>query len=307
MLQLVGALLLFLYGCQPEKTETTTKGHLHVLIAESIAPAMIQEIDEFHSIYAKNGANVTYSITSSDEAIRQFVQDTIRTIITTRPLTQQERDALTSYQEGITEIRIAYDALVVVVHHKNPVDQITTTDLRGILTGTITRWEQLARSKGARGRIETILQDSSDVTMYLQSRILRGDTIHANWKRTASSLQTLKAVVESPLALGIVGLDWLDSARVPAKVLEIAELNEKADTTFPAPIETIGKFYNPHPANIYRSYYPLKRAIYFYAKARMGTLVSGFGSYVSNKDGQEIFLKRHLVPGTQPIRLKSSE
>lgn len=294
-------------GCQPEKTETATKGNLHVLITESVAPALVEEVNSFMGIYAKNGANVTYTVTTSDEAIQRFLNDTIRCIFTTRPLTADERKTFDANPQELVEIIIAYDGIAAVVHHKNPIEQMTTKEVEGILKGTITRWEQLSRSAKLKGRIEFFIQDSSDVTMYLHKRILHGTALHKAAHRTRSSLQTLRSVVNEPLSIGFVGVDWIDSAKVPAKALELAETDQRADTTFKVPLESVGKFYSPHPAHVYRSYYPFKRAIYLYVRSRLGTISSGFSSYVANKDGQLIFLRRKLVPGTQPIRLRPSE
>jgi hypothetical protein len=100
---------------------------------------------------------------------------------------------------------------------------------------------------------------------------------------------------------------WVDSARVPAKVLKVAETREIQDTTFRLPSERIGKFCTPHPANIYRNFYPLKRAIYAYTYGPVASFASGFGTFVANKEGQRIFLEKNIVPGTQPIRLKEPE
>lgn len=294
-------------GCQPDKPESATKGNLHVLISESDAPALVEQVNAFMGIYGKNGANVTYSVTSSDEAINKLINDTIRCIFTTRPLTADERKTFDANPKELVEIVVAYDGLAAVVHHKNPIEQMTTKEVEGILKGTITRWEQLSHSAKMKGRIELFMQDSSDVTMFLQKRILHGASLNKATHRTRSSLQTLQSVVNEPLSLGFVGVDWIDSAKVPAKVLEIAETDQKADTTFKIPMESVGKFYPPHPAHVYRSYYPFKRAIYLYVRSRVGTVSSGFSSYVANKDGQQIFLRRKLVPGTQPIRLRPSE
>lgn len=294
-------------GCQPEKPETATKGNLHVLISESVAPALVEQVNSFMDIYAKNGASVTYTVTTSDEAIRRFINDTIRCIFTTRPLTADERKTFDANPKELVEIIVAYDGLAAVVHHKNPIEQMTTKEVEGILKGTITRWEQLSRSAKMKGRIELFIQDSSDATMYLHKRILHGATLQKATHRTHSSLQTLQSVVNEPLSIGFVGVDWIDSAKVPAKVLEIAETDQHADTTFKVPVVSVGKFYAPHPAHVYRSYYPFKRAIYLYVRSKLGSISSGFSSYVANKDGQQVFLKRKLVPGTQPIRLKPSE
>lgn len=294
-------------GCYEEKQETPTRGALHVLVSEAIAPAMRREVGEFLSLYEKNGATVTYGITTSEEAINSFLRDTIRCIVVTRALDASERKLLEHHRNEFTEILIAYDAVAVVVHYSNPLERITTPELHGILTGTLKRWETLSHSRGASGPILPSLQDSSDLMVYLAGRLLKGERPGAGIRRTSSNLQTLNFVVQDTRSIGFVDLDWLDSARVPAKVLEIAEPDIRADTTFPPPIESVGKFYPPHPAHLFRNYYPFKRRIFVYAKTPRGSLASGFVAFLAGREGQRIFLQRNLVPGTQPVRLKPIE
>jgi phosphate transport system substrate-binding protein len=303
------AVLVCCLGCAPEKKETTTKGSLHALFAESTAPAMVDEVNQFLAIYEKTGAVITYDVVSSEEAIRRMASDTIRYIITTRPMTAAEKQSLPKIEEwDLNELIVAYDAMAVVVHHKNPVEKMTTTELTKILSGEIRRWEQLSQAEGMKGAIELVYQDSSDVSMFVNSRLLEGKALRGNVLRSSSSLGTLRAVVERPLSIGLAGILWVDSARVPAKVLELAETREVTDTTFRVPPERIGKFSSPsYSANIYRTYYPLKRALYAYTYGPIASFASGFGTYVANKEGQRIFLNKNIVPATQPIRLKAPQ
>lgn len=294
-------------GCVEEKLETPTKGVLHLLVSEAVAPVMKREVGEFMAIYARNGAMVTYDLCTSEEAIDRFLTDTVRCIVVTRAFNERERQRAVDKGFALSEITIAYDAVIAVVHHTNPVERISTPELRDILAGRLKRWEELSHPEGAKGPITLFLQDSSDMVSYLAGRLLKGERPRGTHRRTSSNLQTLRSVIQNPLSIGFADLDWLDSARVPAKVLEIAEPDVRADSTFPPPIETVGKYYPPHPAHVYRNYYPMKRGIYVYAKAPPGSLASGFVTFLAGREGQRIFLKRNLVPGTQPIRLKPTE
>lgn len=295
-------------GCTPEKSETTTRGHLQVLIAESIAPPMVEQVEQFVNIYSKNGAQLSYTLMSTNDAIRHLISDTARFIVTTRPLTAAERARVPVIEDyNLNGILVAYDGIAVVVHHKNPVEQMTTAEITKVLSGEITRWEQLSRSKGMKGAIDLLYQDSSDVSSFVDERLLYGQPVRKTVRRTGSSLETLRALADRPLSLGLVGTSWIDSARVPAKSLEVAETRQTTDTTFRVAPEAFGKYYSTHPAHIYRSYYPLKRAIYIYTFGLVGSIASGFGTFVSNKDGQRLLLKRSIVPGTQPIRLKAPQ
>jgi phosphate transport system substrate-binding protein len=269
---------------------------------------MVKEVAQFLSIYGNTGANITYEIVASEEAIRRMVRDTVRYIVTTRPLSPAEKSQLPKVEGfDLSEIVVAYDGIAVIVHHKNPVEKLTTAELSKILTGEIRRWEQLSNAESMKGTIRLVYQDSSDVSEFVARRLLDGKVPQATFQRAGSSLATLRSIADQPLSIGLVGILWVDSARVPAKVLEVAETRQGTDTTFRFPPERKGKYSTPHPANIYRNYYPLKRAIYAYTYGPVASFASGFGTFVATKDGQKIFLEKNIVPGTQPIRLKAPE
>jgi phosphate transport system substrate-binding protein len=301
-------LLLIVPGCVREKTESLTHGSLHALIAESTAPAMVEEVNQFVALHADEGAQVSYEIVSSEEAVRRLVRDTVRFIVTTRPLTPSERQRASAV-EGLelNETLVAYDGIAVIVNQANPVEQVAMEELQKIITGEFTRWDQLAGGKTAKGKIELLYQDSSDVSLYAEARILRGRAVRNDAVRCASSLETLRSVATRRASIGLVGLLWIDSARVSAKVLRAAETRQAQDTVFRVPAEAFGKFFSPHPANIYRTYYPLKRAIYIYTLGRLGSFASGLASFMANAEGQRLLLKRNIVPGTQHVRLKAPE
>jgi phosphate transport system substrate-binding protein len=301
-------LLLMHPGCAPEKTETTTRGNLHALIAESTAPAMVEEVNQFLNLYSQNGAKISYELVSSEEAIRRMVRDTARFIVCARPLSSSERQRASAVEGfNLNEVLVAFDGIVVVVNEKNPVEQVTMTNLQKILSGELNRWEQLSSGRTMKGNINVLFQDSSDVSLFAETRIFHGQTVRKDARHTGSSLETLRSVAQQPSSIGLVGVLWIDSARLPVKVLKVAETQQVEDTLYRAPHEALGKFYSPHPANIYRTYYPLKRALYIYTLSPLGSLATGFASFVANPDGQRLLLNRNIVPGTQRIRLRSPE
>jgi len=291
-------------GCTTEEKETTTKGKLHVFIPESIAPVMIDEVNEFLQLYQANGAQITGTIVSADTAAYRFMNDQSRIVFLPRSLSQAEKEKVRLHYPDFNELIVAYDGIVVVVHPKNRIAKLSTTELKNILSGSITRWEQL--TKTMTGPMNIYLHDSSDVSGYLTQRLLPLSGITATLTRTVSDLQTLHSVEKDHRAIGFAALGWIDSAKSPVSIVNLGRTSEDTDTSFASPAETSGNFYSPHPANLFRNYYPLKRAIYMYTGGRIG-LATGFGTYVSTNKGQRIFLKYGLLPGTQKIRLKSNE
>jgi ABC-type phosphate transport system substrate-binding protein len=299
-------LIVLLLGCGTEQKETTTKGRLHIFIPESIAPVMIDEVDKFLNLYKESGAHITYTITSSESVVHHFIQDTGRIVLLPHPLTPQEKEYVKKMSPDFNELVVAYDGIVAAVHPTNKAQQMTTTEIQKVLTGTVSRWEQLAFAKPMKGPIKIYFQDSSDVLEYLKQRLLKQVKITAKITRTSSDLQTLQSVEKDPMSLGFVALGWIDSALSKAKILNLGRTKEDTDTTFASLSEAVGKFFSPDPAYIFLNYYPLKRAIYMYTRTHVD-LAAGFGTYVATAEGQKIFLKRGLLPGTQRIKLKTNQ
>jgi phosphate transport system substrate-binding protein len=297
-------LITLFLGCSTEEKESTTKGKLHVFIPESIAPVLTDEVNEFLAVYETNGAHITDTIVSAEIAAYRFTRDSVRIAFLPRPLTQAEKEQAKSISPDLHELIVAYDGIVAVVHPKNTAVEMTTTELKKILSGSITHWEQIA--KPMKGAMKIYCQDSSDVTDYLSRRLLDRAGISAKIIRTSSDLQTLQLVEKDPSALGFVALAWIDPEKANVKILNLGRTKEDTDMTFATPSETKGNFFSPHPANIYRNYYPLKRAIYMYTSGKVD-LATGFGAYVATAEGQKLFLKHGLLPGTQRIKLKSDQ
>jgi phosphate transport system substrate-binding protein len=305
---LAAILLLGFVSCARKgEEETTTKGHLHLLLAESVAPALVPQVDEFMSLYRERGADVSYSIAKAQEANRRFVVDTARMIVTTIPLTEKEKDIVNKTTDQLLEIVLAYEGVVAIVAEKNRVDELSLEQVRGILNGSLKSWGTLRQSGAPQGNIRLVLEDSSDVVDYLSHRILRGDGIRATPQWVHDPTATITSVAKDRLALGFVPACWVDSVRAGVKILALAADSALADSAFKPPVESINKYYVPHPAYLYLNYYPMKRAVYLYARTTSGDFATGFASFVASAPGQKIFLQKGMLPGTQKIVLKPSE
>jgi|WetSurMetagenome_2_1015567.scaffolds.fasta_scaffold10817_2 phosphate transport system substrate-binding protein len=304
---LIVSALIFVLGCNSQPEETTTRGNLHVFIPEPFTPVLKDEVNQFLSLYSQNGAKITYAIVRSETAARHFVFDSARIAFLPRPFTQAEKEHIAqNTSQHLNELIIAYDGIAAIVNNRNKMENLTTTDLQKILTGRITRWEQIVTAKPEKGVIKIYYQDSSDIADYMTNRLMKKAGITAKVTYTTSDLQTFQSIEKDPLSIGLVALAWIDSAKSTAKILNCGRTKEDTDTTFAPPADAIGKFFSPNPAYIYLNYYPLKRAIYMYTYAQVN-LAAGFGTYVATSAGQKLFLNHGLLPGTQKIKLRSNQ
>jgi len=297
---------LFVSGCVQEKKETPTTGHLFVLVPQSPSPVLVGEIDEFLRLYGEHGAHISYRVTSSEMAIDDFVKDSMKLIFSTRRLSESERRSVEKKWGSPVEIVVAYDAVALVVSKRNPVAEISTRELEGVITGKIEGWDQLARRNGARGKINLVVQNSSDELAFLHGASPKEIFKPARLTLPPTPTECLALVARDPLALGVVGLGWLDSARSKIKTLKVGQLAVEDSAFGAVPVQAIGSYFTPHPAYIYQKFYPLRRAIYLYNRSEGFDLAAGFTTFVATREGQQIFLQRGFVPGTQPIRLRPS-
>jgi len=294
--------LLFVVSCSPnDHEETTTKGNLHLYLTESTSLPMMDEAEAFLDLYKEAGANISYSTVAEKTAVQQFIEDTSRVLVLTRPLSSTEKETIQRIHGDLTETIIAYDGIIAVVHPKNSVAQLTTTEIKNILTGTVTRWNNLPNGKNAGGEIHVYLQDSSEISQYLIQRLHMPLT--AKYRQTSSEIQTLTSVLRDPLAIGFVTPAWLDSTKAAVKVLELGKTKDDTDTSAVAQDKTEGIYFSPHPAYIYRNDYPFKRSFYMYTYT-VGDLAQGYSAFVASAQGQKIFLQRGILPGTQKIHLR---
>ena len=128
-------------------------------------------------------------------------------------------------EQGVVMVPVAWDALVVITHPDNPVENITLEDLRKVYLGEITRWKQLG---GEDAPIHLYVRQGkiSGVGRTLRKLLFSNyDQEFAATTTFKSSGPLEKAVEQDPLALAVTGIS---SAR--KRKVKVLSLNGKAPT-----------------------------------------------------------------------------
>ncbi|MBI1806117.1 MAG: substrate-binding domain-containing protein [Ignavibacteria bacterium] len=285
--------LMFFIGCQEERKETPTKGHVTVVVSESVSPVIKQEQEKFEELYQQ--AHVELQVATSREAVARLFNDSILVIVSARPLNNEEREVQKRVHLTIGEYKIAIDAIAVIVNEKNPVTRLRTTQLDSIFSGSAKSWKNVG---GPSTPIEVCLPSRNSANYEIVgTKILHGGNFTSPTGVVKTSLEMLDFVSEHPGSIGMVGLNWLSEKRDNVKVLEIA------DPYAPDSLGTRGQYFGPHQAHVYRGYYPLTREVYIYSRADQYGVAAGFITFITSAPGQKIILNSGLVPATMPVRL----
>lgn len=294
---------LLLFGCYKPSQETATSGRLTACVSESHFSLIKKHADEFNSLYTNSNINLFGA--STREAIVYFLNDSVKLIVIDRSFNKEEQSVATKADIRYRELKIAEDALAVIVNKSNKITDIPLQSILGIVTRKILQWNQLPESKLS-GSIEFVFTDKNsgmyellkDYFLKLESDIVPSVTVESQNK-------VFDYVAANPQAFGLVSVTCLKSlmkgdtttgeinASGPVRALSIVS----PDSTGRMNVNRL------HQANIYQGTYPLHYPLFLYFDEKNSVLAAGFSSYITSAPGQRIILKSGLVPATMPIRL----
>jgi len=125
--------------------------------SSSVSPLIEMFKDAYES--ANEGVTISVSTSGSGDGIRGAAEGTFAIGMTSRPLVPAELGT------DIREHFIALDGIGIIVNNASPVSNLSQAQLRGIYTGSVTRWEELgAAAAGASGAIAVVSRESASGT-----------------------------------------------------------------------------------------------------------------------------------------------
>ncbi|MGN0086744.1 MAG: PstS family phosphate ABC transporter substrate-binding protein [Alloprevotella sp.] len=268
-----------------------------VAIDETFRPIMEEEIDIFSKKHIS--ANVCPVFCNENEALRLLMADSVRCCIATRKLSEKEQAALRANSLPLMQTPIATDAFALIVNKNNPDTLITLDEIKQIVTGRLTRWEQLAHTS-KKGELQLVFDANGSSTMrYMRDSLNAGEDLSGNLFAQGSNQAVIEAVRENPDIIGVVGTDWLkqkgDSAMSSFRHLDV---NVMMVSRHSGDAED---FYRPYQYYIATGDYPLLRTVYVMTTdPRTTSMVKNFYFFLKGQDGQKVICNNsQLLPRSQ--------
>ncbi len=259
---------------------------------ESFENIMEQEINVYEYIYPKEDV-VAYYLPENACIDSIMAMGSVKAAVVTRPLTEKEVSYLRSHKKLVHQQRIAVDALAIIVNPQNPVEILSRKDIAEILSGDVTRWDQVEPCK--LGEISVIFDHQGSSTVkYMRDSIMYGRPFGPNVSAVKTNPEVFKAVAENKNAMGVIGVSWVSSDMKGREhsVEELAKAVEKSDTTmldFNHDVKVLKirgndvvQAYKPYQAYIFDGSYPLFRSVYMISTAPGGTTTHRFYSFVTS-------------------------
>ncbi len=284
---------------------------------ESFENIMEQEIDVYEYIYPKEDV-LAYYLPENAAIDSIMAMGSVKAAVVTRPLTDQELSYLRSHKKVVHQKKIAIDALALIVNPQNPVEILSKKEIAEILSGEVTRWDQVEPCK--LGEISVIFDHQGSSTVkYMRDSILGGKDFGPNISAVKTNPDVFKAVAENKNAMGIIGVSWVSSDMNGREKTteELAQAVEKSDTTtlrFNDDVKVLKirgndvvAAYKPYQAYIFDGSYPLYRSVYMISTAPGGTISHRFFSFVTGFQGQKIIQMTGILPATVRPRMVQVE
>ncbi|WP_144393307.1 substrate-binding domain-containing protein [Pleionea sediminis] len=259
----------------------TTKGYTRVQLIRQ--PSPVEKRISATNPLRKKSVNVDLAAHGSSTGFVDLLAGNTDIAMSSRPIKPEEMSALgkiyPSIGRGEAENIIAYDALAVVVHPDNPINNITLGQLAAIYSGEISNWQDVG---GIDARINVLARDDNSGTYDTFKKLVlktHDKTLINSSQRFESSQKLTKTVAENPAAIGFVGISHTQGAKVLAVANELGARGIRPDEY------TIGT-----------EDYPLSRKLFLYFPTENDNVMAReFVQFVTGEQGQRLASRADLI------------
>jgi phosphate transport system substrate-binding protein len=296
-------LILFFTGCRFFKgnpySNTATTGITTICSDETFRPVIEAELDVFKALYSY--AIITSKYVPEGEAFNQLLKDSVQLIIASRKLSGEETAVLNKMKLFPRQTKIAADAIALIVNPSNIDTMITVSQIKDILTGKISRWNQLNPASSSNPIRVIFDNEKSSIANFLVDSICKGKFDKSNVFALEYNRDVIEYTATHGDVLGFIGVSWIsnrdDSLHLSFhKRIKVMSVSED-------PIPNSDNSYKPYQAYMVDNIYPLTRNIYMINSEPRNGLATGFSAFLAGDKGQRIILKSGILPAVAPTRV----
>ena len=217
-------------------------------------------------------ANISVRGGGSGVGIAALIDGTID--IATASRAMKTKELKKARVNGINPVAhvVARDAIAVILHPQNPVNNLTKSQLKAIYTGAISRWNEVGGSSDV---IVVVSRDVASGTFEVFNELaLDKQRVRPDALMQASNQAVVNIVASTNGAIGYVGLGYLSKEVKPIAIDGVM----------------------PSVATAKSGAYLLARSLYMYTDGKPKGLAKEFIDFVLGPKGQRIVKEEGFVP-----------
>lgn len=227
------------------------------------------------SAYTKQTKGVTIDVEGggSNVGILALINSTTDIAQSSRPLTATDFSEAHAHGVNPVNFTVAIDGISVIVNSRNPVENLTLDQLRGIFNGTITNWMEVG---GANGKIDLFGRNSTSGTWaFFKQKVLLDYEYSSNMTMLEGNTAILNNVQGDTNSIGYVGIGYAKN------VSGITLLGISADHTH-------GAVSPMNETAVLDGTYYLSRYLYLITNGTPNQTIAEYLRWILSPDGQAI-------------------
>ena len=297
-------LLLVSCGTNPKKANSYLHEDDVKFAADVSFLPILQELSQLYGLRKPESVMLPLYC-SEDSAIRLLLADSVRMAISTRPLNDNEKAIVEQHNLPLLQSKIAYDAFALIVNKENPDTVINVNELRKIVQGKITRWEQLEMGS-KKGELSLVFDASGSSTVrYMKDSLNNGKDLKGNIFAQGSNLKVIQTIKDNPNAIGVVSTDWLRVHQGDTTTLQ----NFYGLDVRVMLVGKVGKakadWQRPYQYYIATGEYPLVRSVWeITTDPRTRSAMRSFYFFLKENDGQRVINSSSQLLTRNQVQIK---
>lgn len=219
----------------------------------------------------QTGVSVLVSGLGSSAGIEAVSNGTAEIATSSRGLNEEEEKL------GLTTIPVAHDGIAVIVNPDNPVQNLSTEQLRDIYAGKITNWSEVGGEDLA---IQLVNRDEASGTREaFKSIIMDGEPFDRRAAVLSGTGQVRDVVSRTRGAIGYISMGFVESKYAETQVRAISVNHVE-----------------PTEATVASGGYPISRDLYFFTKGEPTDEAQGYIDYVLSDDMDPQIREAGFIP-----------
>lgn len=284
-------------GNKQAYNETPTRGDIKIGVDESYQPIIDSQIYAFTSVYGY--AKITPSYKPEYDVINDFMNDSVRLIVTNKPLSEAQIQKLRDTLIIVRTNAFAYDALALIVNNDNKDTLFSYNTVKDLFLGKIKTWKDI-NPKSSAEKVSVVFDNSkSGNVRYFKEKFEINTNLPDNFYAVNNNEEVINFISKNRNALGIISVNWISDKDDP----QTKKFKKNIKVVAVSPLFDNSSFYYPEQGAIYNKSYPFTREVYLISRETFAGLGSGFVQWITHEKGQRIVLKSGLVPSVMPVRL----
>ena len=269
---------VFYFSLPSRDSAATQSGSVQVAGSETMRAVMTACAEDFMTRHPQS--DIVVKGGGSGDGIAALLHGMIDIGMTSRELSQRERDYAQSKGIDVAISELALDGITIVVNRANPIAALDLAQLRDIFAGNVGNWKEfesrdtdivpIARAPG------------SGTASLFDERVMDGKTYGASVQRQPTNEAIVADVAARP---GAIGYTSLGAARSAGDRVKVIALQTKAQA---APVM-------PSPDAIRSGQYPLTRALYLGTAGKPASTTKTFLDFCLGASAQPLLQRAGYV------------